>query len=72
MTTIELRDYLQVLQDMNAMSFAYKDSTVEFSVTLSPMMPVDVGTSPEPGGWKSPQNLDDPDKLFNYDKEPSV
>lgn len=76
MTTTKLREYIQVLQEMNVMSFAGRwtdedtSCMMEFSLTLSPMSPA-VGNVPEPGAWKSPQHLDS-EKLFEYDKEPNV
>lgn len=66
-----LDKYLEVLTKYNVMSYAHKDTNGEFNVVIGPGIP-SIGSEPQPGGWKSPTNLDDPDKLFRVDKEPSI
>lgn len=65
-----LKEYLKVLREFNAMSADIYNGADRISIVLGPEMP-SFGSAPEPGGWKSPQNLDDPEKLFNVE-EPSV
>lgn len=76
MTAQELDSYLEILQKHDVMSFAFKetftdDTIVEFNVTIAPNTGVNIGTELTPGGWKTPANLDDPEKLFAPDKEPN-
>lgn len=74
-TSDELDSILTILRKHNVMSFAGKLLDMEFSVTIGPEpVVIDGNTSVTPGGWKSKvaERLDDPDKLFEYDKEPKI
>jgi hypothetical protein len=64
MTPNDLDAYLQVFERRRVGVFALKlaDGT-EVHATFIPDMPVNPGADPTPGGWKSPQHLDNPDEL---------
>lgn len=61
MTPNDLEEYLQVLTRNDVASAVVKlDSGAEFRIAFNPKMPVmPAGQEPPPGGWKSPQHLDD-------------
>jgi hypothetical protein len=65
MTPNDLEEYLQVLVRNQVGSAALKlDDGCEIRVVFVPKMPeMPQGTEPTPGGWKSPQHLDDPAML---------
>jgi hypothetical protein len=64
MTPNDLDAYLAVLVQRGAGAAAIElPGGAKFSVSFIPTMPVQLGTEPEPGGWKSPRHLDDPDAL---------
>lgn len=83
-TSDELDSILTILRKYNVISFAGKRSIttkseindiLEISVTFGPEIGEPVSNTPvTPGGWKSnaADRLDNPDKLFEYDKEPHV
>lgn len=64
MTPKDLGDYLKVLAANNVGAATVKlVGGDEFSVTFVPSFPDMVGHEPEPGGWKSPKHLDNPEDL---------
>jgi hypothetical protein len=65
MTPNDLEEYLRVFTRNDAASAVLKlENGVEIRVAFNPKMPeMPAGTEPTPGGWKSPQHLDDPSML---------
>jgi hypothetical protein len=64
MTPNDLNDYLRVFDQhaIGAAMLKLPDGT-ELHFTVIPKFPERVGEEPTPGGWKSPQHLDDPAAL---------
>lgn len=65
MTPNDLDEYLQVLERHPVGSAAIKlEDGCEIRIAFVPKMPeMPMGAEPTPGGWKSPQHLDDPAML---------
>lgn len=60
MTPNDLEAYLQVFARNNISMGAIKlPEGVEVHFTFMPPLPLAGGTEPTPGGWKSPDHLDD-------------
>lgn len=70
MTPNDLDQYLQVFEKHTTSSVAMKlpDGT-ELHVVFTPKFPAALGEEPTPGGWKSPQHLDDPAALREHKGE---
>jgi len=69
MTPNDLDQYLAVLVKHPVGSAAIKLPTgAEIHVSFVLAFPAQAGTAPEPGGWKSPQHLDDPGLLHITDE----
>ncbi len=66
MTPNDLDAYLKVLKSNNVgaaiLHIPANDRTVVVQVTFNLDMP-EMGETPTPGGWKSPNHLDNPDSL---------
>ena len=61
MTPNDLDAYLAVLANHSIGAAVLRlGDGVELHVTFVPSFPVKPGTEPEPGGWKSPDHLDNP------------
>lgn len=70
MTPNDLEAYLVVLNRQNVGAAVVElPGNVRFSVTFIPKIPLELGTVPEPGGWKSPRHLDNVEDLRPYDGE---
>lgn len=66
MTPNDLDGYLRVLVSNGVGLAAIKLSTgAEIHVTFNPALPAQLGSTPEPGGWKGPSRLDNPDDLHS-------
>lgn len=64
MTPNDLDAYLAVLSRHQVGAAVMKlPGGVEISVSFTPQIPVQLGIEPTPGGWKSPDHLDNPDML---------
>lgn len=64
MTPNDLDQYLAVLAKHSTGSAYVKLPTgAEIHVNFIPKIPESFGKEPEPGGWKSPKHLDDPEAL---------
>lgn len=72
MTPNDLDQYLLVFKRHSVGSAALKlpDGT-ELHCTFMPIFAPQIGSNPTPGGWKSPQHLDNPDDLREIGDLPS-
>ncbi len=61
MTHLELGLYLDILKTKGVASAHLKVASGELAVTFAPDTAPMPGEAPTTGGWKSPQNLDNPD-----------
>lgn len=63
MSPQELAEYLKVLKQHGVGAASVTLPDCNLNVTFVPDLPEFGGTTPEPGGWKSPNHLDNPDRL---------
>jgi hypothetical protein len=64
MTPNDLEAYLAVCNRQSVGQLAMElPGGVKLNVVFMPTVPAQSGSDPTPGGWKSPQHLDDPADL---------
>lgn len=72
MSPDDLAAYLRVMREANLMQATLKTDDLELAVVFGPDPLPDMGSAPTPGGWKSPQALDDVSRLFPTSEEPEA